>query len=86
MVKAGDKYIDIFEWGSVRQYHTVEQNGNKFKLFDMVKVTTKTGKTIEGEINSINEKSMFILTNPSLLKMSTKSIKYEDIENIDSAE
>ena len=78
MVTASEKHLDHFGWGDAEQFHTVEQDGNSFRLFDVVKITTKNGRSITGEIGYISEKSVDILPE----HMSAQKIKFEDIENI----
>lgn len=78
MVTAGKKYLDHFGWGDAEQFHTVEHGKNKFRLFDVVKITTKSGKSITGEIGYITEEAVDILPE----HQSAQRIKFEDIKNI----
>ena len=78
MVTAGEKRLVKMGWGDAEQFHTVEQNGNRFWLYDIVKITTKAGMYLEGEIVYITEKSVDILPD----YMSAQTINFEDIETI----
>ena len=78
MVTAGEKHLDHFGWGDAEQFHTVEQDGNRFWLFNVVTITTKNYWSITGQIGYISEKSVHILPE----HMPAQIIKFEDIENI----
>lgn len=78
MVTAGDKYTDNFPWGKAEQFHTVEQDGKQFRLFDIVTITTNEGYRITGEIGDISEGSVDILPE----RQSAKKVKFDNIKNI----
>ena len=78
MIVAGDKHLDQFTWGEREQFHTVEQDDKCFRLFEVVKITTKDGCCLTGEIGYISETSVHILPE----HMSAKTIKFADIKNI----
>lgn len=78
MVVAGEKKLDKFNWGEAEQFHTVEQDGNQFWLFEVVKITTKDGQLVTGEIGYISESSVNILPDCR----SAQEIKFTDIESI----
>lgn len=61
MIMAGDKHFDEFPWGRAEQFHTLEVGEKKFQLFDFVKVTTKDGKDIFGQIGYIAKNSVDLL-------------------------
>ena len=80
MYKAGEKHKHTTEWGEeMEQFHTVETTeGEKFRLLQFVKVTKKSGETVEGQIIYIDEDSFEIV--PQHTPMET--IYFEEIEYI----
>lgn len=78
MVVAGEKHLDKFGWGEAEQFHTVEHNGKRFWLFEVVTITTKYGRRTTGEIGYISKSSVDILPEHE----SVQTIMFADIESI----
>lgn len=78
MIVAGDIHEDQFFWGKDEQFHTVEQDGTQFRLFEVVEIKTKNGYTTKGQIGYIEENLVHILPEGQ----SVRKIKFADIESI----
>lgn len=78
MIKAGDRHVDEFPWGKAEQFHTIEVGEEKFQLFDFVRVTTKEGKDIYGQIGYISKNSVDLLPDGQ----PAQNITFKQIETI----
>ncbi len=78
MVVAGEKHLDKFCWGEAEQFHTVEHNGNRFGLFEVVTITTTGGRVITGKIGYISETWVDILPE----RLPVQRIKFSRIKSI----
>lgn len=78
MVVAGQKYSDIFTWGTAEQFHTIETENERFWLFQAVKISTVQGFTIEGQIVYITADTVHISPKDN----SVKTIHLADIKRI----
>lgn len=81
MVKAGDYYKENLGPIEAELFHSIDYDGNVFRLSQTVKVTTKDGYSIEGEILNISEGSIVVLPVPTPAKL----ILFDEIEKIEEA-
>lgn len=78
MIVASDKQTDQFIWGEWEQFHSIEQDDKKFRLFDVVKIELKGGALVKGEIGYIYKNAVDILPDREV----AAKIKFADIEKI----
>ena len=78
MATAGKKHLEHFGWGDAEQFHTVAHGDNIFHLFDVVHISTKSGRSLTGEIIYIGENFLKLLPRYN----SDEIIKFEEINNI----
>lgn len=61
MVKASDYFMDKFDWGEAEQYHSIELNDKKYRLFDIITIITKSNQTVKGMIVFIAQDQVDIM-------------------------